>query len=274
MAVKNHFDDCPYNCNAKGLLLDTMTGNMVDCPHCSKLKKEMLAKGEAVEEETDTRLPLADMLGIKSKYLSKNFIFDAIIPEDEALFLEEDSIEYVKEEAEDLYKILSLGELPTCSYCFGLSIKGRVDKFAYPMLAIAYLKGLSVGKFITCSEMSRLQLKGDDLIDEFYNVDLLMVMIGEGSTKGEISSAKGIMQARALKGKPTIFLTTWTIEACSLMLGYANEDDNLLLAKPVFVKYRNSGKSSNYINKLTGVENERYNEDTDLGGQGFSIGGL
>ena len=274
MAVKNHFEDCPYNCNSSGKLLDVNTGEMVNCPHCSKLKKEMLAKGIAVEEDTDNRLPLSDILGIKSKYLSKNYVFDTVIPEGERLFLEEDSVEYVKTETEKLYHILSIGEVPDNSYCFGISIKGRADRLAYPLLATAYLRGLKVGKFITCSEVSRLQLKGSDVIDELYDVDILIMLIGEGSTKGEISCAKGMMQARALKGKPTIFITTWTIESCSLMLGYSSDEGNLLLAKPVFVKYKNSGKSSNYINNLTGVENSRYDEEKDLGGKGFRISDL
>lgn len=272
MAVKNRFEDCPYNCNDKGKVLDVSTGLMVDCPHCSKLKTEMLAKGLAVDEETEDRVPLADILGIKSKYLSKKYVFDAVIPDGERLFLEDDSIEYVKSETEKLYNMLSLGEIPENSYCIGISIKGRADRLAYPLLATAYLRGLTVGKFITCSEASRLQLKSSDEIDEMYEVDILLMLIGEGSTKGEISCAKGIMQARALKGKPTIFITTWTIEACSLMLGYASDEGNLLLAKPVFAKYKNSGKSSNYINKLTGVDNSRYEEPANDGG--FSISQL
>ena len=262
MAVKNHFDDCPFNCNSQGKLLDVNSKGLVDCPHCSKLKKEMLAKGMAIEEETSSELPLADILGIKSKYLSKNYVFDSVIPEGERLFLEEDSVEFVKTETEDLYRMLSLGEVPESSYCFGISIKGRADKLAYPLLATAYLRGLKVGKFLTCSEIARLQLQSSSLLDDFYNVDILIILIGEGSTKGEISCAKGVMQARALKGKPTIFITTWKIEACSLLLGYASDKDNLLLAKPVFVKYINSGKSSTYINQLTGVNNGRHDESS------------
>lgn len=274
MGVKNHFEDCPYGCNSNGKLLDVSTGNMVDCPYCSKLKKEMLVKGIAVEEESEDKLPLADILGIKSKYLSKTYIFDTVIPEGERLFLEESSVEYLKTETEALYHTFSLGEIPESSYCFGISIKGRADRLVYPLLATAYLKGLKVGKFITCSELSRLQIKGSDLIDDLYDADVLIMMIGEGSTKGEISCAKGMMQARALKGKATIFITTWTIEACSLMLGYSSDENNLLLAKPVFVKYKNSGKQSHYINQLTGVENDRYDEDRDMGGKGFSMSDL
>lgn len=272
MIVKNHFEDCPFSCNDKGKILDTSTGLMVDCPHCSAKKKELLLSGEAVEAETEEKLPLAQVLGINSKFLSDKYVFASVIPEGEQMFLESESIEFLKEVSERVYRQLALGEVPENSYCFGVSIKGRVDNVAYPFLARAYLKGLSVGKFMTCSELSRLQLHGSDVIDELYNVDVLLMLIGEGSTKGEISCAKGLMQARALKGKATIFLTTWTIEACSLLLGYSADEGNLLLAKPVFVKYKTAKKASNYINQLTGVENSRYDEDE--GGQGISLSDL
>ena len=264
MSIKNHFEDCPYDCNAMGKLLDVNTGKMVDCPHCSKLKKELLAKGEVIEEDRG-ETPLAEVLGIKSKYLSQNYVFDGLIPDGEKLFLEGDSVDFLKTETERLYNKLTLGELPESSYCFGISIKGRVDRLAYPLLAKAYLSGYKIGRFITCSELSRLQLRGDDEIDRLLENDLQLVMIGEGSTKGEISCGKGLMQTRALRGKPTIFITTWTIEASSLLLGYADEEENLFLAKPVFVRYKNSGKRSNYINQLTGVENSRYSEGTPVG---------
>lgn len=275
--VRNHFEDCPYSCNDKGKILDALTGQMVDCPHCSQKRKELLQSGEAIEEETDEKLPLAQVLGINSKYLSGKYVFETLIPEGEAIFLEPESIDYLKEVTEKVYRQLTIGEVPEESYCFGVSIKGRVDRLAYPFLSVSYLKGLTVGKFITCSELSRLQLKGSDLIDDLYEADVLLMLISEGSTKGEISCAKGLMQARALKGKSTIFITTWTIEACSLLLGYRSDEGNKLLAKPVFVKYKNSKKASTYINQLTGVENSRYDAEgsNSVGsGQGFSLDSL
>ena len=268
MGIKNHFDDCPYNCNSSGKILDKKLRKMVECPHCSKLKRELLAKGMVVDEVSNSQLPLAEVLGISSKYLTRNYVFDTVIPEGERLFLEEDSVEYLKSETENLYHELSIGNLPDRSYCFGLSIKGRSDRVAYPMLAVAYLSGLKIAKVVTVCELARLQLKGDDLMDTLLDADIAMLVIGEGSTKGEISCGKGLMQARAFKGKPTIFFTTWTIEACSLLLGYSTDEDNLHLAKPVFAKYRTSKKQSNYINQLTGVENSRY------GGAGASFSDL
>ena len=269
MSLKSHFDDCPYFCNENGKILDRKLRKMIECPHCSKLKKELLAKGVVVEESTDKEVLLADILGISSKYLSRKYIFESVIPEGERAFLEPESIEYVKSETEDLYHLLSVGEVPENSYCFGLSIKGRTDRVAFPMLATAYLNGLKVAKVVTCCELARLQLRSDDVMDDLLNADILFIVIGEGSMKSELYCAKGMMQARAYKGKPTVFLTTWSIEACSMLLGYVS-DPSLHLAKPVFVRYKNSKKQSNYINQLTGVENSQYSGNGANGGTSFS----
>jgi len=256
LLAKNHYDDCPYHCNINGKILDVNTKVMVDCPHCSARKRELLKQGY-VETETDETVPLSTVLGIENEFLTTKFVYDAVIPEGEKIFIEEESIEWQKEVAENLYLGLTTGVKPEESYCFGLSIKGKLERFAYPMLAKAYLSGLSVGKFITCSEYSRLSLDTRNSLDNFYNADVLFMLINEGSTLGDISSAKGLMQTRALKGKATIFLSTWTIEACSALLGFSNES-SYSLAKPVFVKYKSSKNKehSSYINGLLGVENK------------------
>lgn len=257
MLAKNHFDDCPYNCNAKGMVLDTTIKKLVPCPHCSKLKKELLKQGY-VETEQDERVPLATVLGINNEFLSSKFVYEGIVPDGELLFIEEESVEWQSEIAENMYLDLSIGILPTESLCFGISIKGKIEQFAYPMLAKAYLGGLTIGKFITCSEFNRLSFNIENSMEDFYNSDFLLMLINDGANLADISSAKGLMQTRALKGKPTVFLTTWTIEACSALLGFA-DNNSLSLAKPVFLKYKTSKSKghSSYINKLLGVENEQ-----------------
>lgn len=261
MLAKNHFEDCPYNCNAKGMLLDTNLKKMIPCPHCSTIKKELLKQGYA-ETENDVKAPLATILGINNEYLSTKFVYESVIPDGERLFIEEESLDWQQEVADELYLGLTVGNLPTESMCFGISIKGRFEYFAYPMLAKAYLSGLTVGKFISCSEFNRLSFNVANPLDDYYNADFLMMLINEGCTLADTSSAKGLMQTRALKGKPTIFLSTWTIEACSGLLGF-KDDSSYSLAKPVFVKYKtskNKGNSS-YINKLLGVENKSLAEE-------------
>lgn len=266
MVAKNHYEDCPYGCNVKGMLLDTNIGKMIPCPHCSKKKAELLKQGYA-ESETDEQIPLSTILGVGNEYLSAKFVYDSVIPDGERLFIDEESMEWQKEIADELYLGLTVGDLPTQSYCFGISIKGRIDRFVYPMLAKAYLSNLTVGKFVTCSEFCRMDLDSSVNLKDFYESDLLFMLINDGSTLAGLSSAKGLMQARAMRGKATIFVTTWTIEACSGLLGF-NEDSSMFMAKPVFIKYKsgkNKSEHSSYINGLLGVENKNVSAKGNIG---------
>lgn len=254
MNAKNHFDDCPYNCNSSGLILDTNQGKLVPCPHCSKKKKELLKMGY-VESEEDVQVPVSEALGIKNDFLSTKFVYESVIPDGERVFFEDESIKWQKEEAENLYLGLTVGTLPEQSFCFGLAVKGRIDRFAFPMLSKAYLAGLKVSRLVSCSEWYRMRLNLSDEIEDFLDSDFMIMLLDEGFTLAEIASAKGLMQSRALKGKPTVFVTTWTIEACSELLGFKN-DKSCFIAKPVFLKYASGKKHSRYINGLLGQENE------------------
>lgn len=257
MKIKKRFDECPYKCNSNGTILDTATGKMVPCPYCSEKKRELMKEGAVEVEDDEISLPLARVLGIENEYLSDNFVYNAVVPEAELLFIDEESVQHQKEVAEELYLGLTIGNLPSESLCFGISIKGRAERFAYPMLAKAYMSGLTVCRFISCTEFNRISLDSKEDILEFYNADFLIMLINEGCLQADLASAKGLMQARSLKGKPTVFVTTWTVESCSLFLGFWDNDSNSL-ATPVFLEYKTSKKKghSHYINKILGVEND------------------
>ena len=275
MAIKNHFEDCPYGCNPEGKILDPNSGKMIPCPHCSEKKRRLLEQGMAVEETTDKEVKLNTLLGVNSRYLSEVFVYDTVIPESERVFIEDSSYESQRQEAEELYNAMVLGMKPDKSYCFGISIKGRIDRFVYPMLAKAYMNGLSVAKCISCSEFSRLQLRMNEDLDDYINSDIAIMVINDGCTNGDLACAKGLMQSRALRGNPTIFVSTWTVEACSALLGSKRDDNTMFMAYPSFVEYRKSnGKHSNYINNILGERNSYGSAVSAPQGQGVSISDL
>lgn len=257
-------EDCPYHCN-NGKLMDYELKKIVPCPYCSEKKNE-LAKDGLAEDTDGSIISLPTMLGINNKYLNSKFIYESVIPDGEKVFLEEESVKKQGEVLEDIYLGLGVGELPERSYCIGLGYKGSIDRVAYPLLAKAYLSGLSVAKFISCTQYNRMCINMSDEVEGYYTKDLVIILIQDGASKADIASAKGLMQTRALNGKCTIFLTTWVIEACSMLLGYPF-DDTYFLATGVFVEYKvgKNKKKSHYINQLTGVENETYNEDKEDG---------
>lgn len=263
--AKNHYDDCPYHCNDKGMLLDTVSGKLIPCPHCYKKKSELVAKGYAEELESSSSVPLNVIFGINSPYLTSKFVYESVIPDSEVVFIEKESMIRQKEESERLYQDLSIGSLPNSSLCFGISIKGKVDMFSYPIMAKAYLANFSIPAMVSCSQFARMCMRDVDDVDKYYEDDLVLMLINDGCNLADLASAKGLMQTRGLKGKPTVFVTTWTIEACSSLLsGYSEE--SLLLAKPIFVEYKkHKGKHSSYINNLIGVPNKRASSDADYG---------
>lgn len=258
--VRVKFDDCPYNCS-NGEVADYETRRMIPCPHCSERRKELAKEGLAENEKGDIK-PLHRLLGVDNKYLEAKFVYDSVIPEGERLFLDDESLKRQESVLEDIYLGLTVGQLPEKSYCIGIGIKGRIDRLVYPFLAKAYLSGLTVAKFISCSDYNRLCMNMDTEAFDYLEKDFVMILIQDGATKADILSAKGLMQRRALNGKITVFITTWVIEACSVLLGNYG-DDSKFLACGVFVEYKRSknGKKSAYINQLTGVENEVYVEE-------------
>lgn len=255
--VQMSFEECPYCTN--GMVLNEELRIMEPCPYCSDKRKKLADEGLAIDDSGRT-MSLPTVLGINNKYLKANFVYDAVVPEGERIWLEEDSLKRQEEVLTEIYLGLAVAELPERSYCIGIGNKGRIDRLAYPLLAKAYISGLSVAKFISCGDYNRLCVNMSDELEEYYTRDFVVMLIPDGASKADIASAKGLMQTRALKGKPTIFITTWVVEACSTLLGYF-DDETYFLARGVFVEYRSSNKKSKYINQLTGVDNDVYNEN-------------
>lgn len=256
------YDDCPYGCH-NGKIFDYELRKNIICPYCGSKREELARQGLAENDEGDIK-PLHRLLGIENKYLEAKFVYESVVPEAERLFIEEESLDRQKELLDDIYLGLTVGELPDMSYCIGLGNKGRVDRFAYPLLAKAYLSGLSVARFISCYEFNRLYISMDSSVEEYLDRDFVIMLIEDGASKADILSAKGLMQKRALNGRGTLFVTTWSIEACSMLLGYLG-DETYFLANGSFLEYKVSKKKkrSTYINQLTGVENEVFVESEE-----------
>lgn len=237
--IKSHFDDCPYGCNDKGMLLDESTRTFVKCPHCWEKRKELM-RG-SVDDTGVENLDLAELrkkFGSEGLYLSGEFSYDAIVVEGERLLLDAESLEYQEAEIKELLNCLKRSELPRCSYCFGIESRGRVDRLAFPILADAYKNGLSVCRFISANEYGRIVNTLEDEIDEFYANDLVVMLLNEGITKSVISSVKGLMQIRGLAGKPTVFVTTMERSRVESILDCGEE--TYLLSKPVFLKKKST----------------------------------
>lgn len=241
--MKLHFDDCPYNCNAKGQIFDRNLNRFINCPHCEEKRKSSVDNGIVVDEE-GSQTSIHKELGFSDEYLSSYFSFDALISDSERPLLLADSFEPVEEALNELRGILSRGSLPEKSYCFGLARKGSVDKLAFPLLASAYEKGAVKGKFISSRVYYSLYMQDKDLY-EYYDLDLLFVMVNSGASYKELMCVRGLMEARAVAGKSTIFVTNCDIDECLLLLG-SIDSPSMYLASPYFIEREKTAGSHSY----------------------------
>ena len=249
------FEDCPNHCN-NGKLFDRITRKFVICSYCAKKRLE-LEKAGKMQTDDGKVLELSEVLGVKTNFLKPIFKYDSIIPSFEKEYMDKEILDLQKEKMEDLYNTLVLGKLPEYSMCFGVGLQGKVDLVAYPMLVKAYLSGLSVAKFISCGEYARkLYFVDYEFIESLINKDFAIMLVPAGSNRLELKTAQGFMQERALKGKPTIFLTTWSVEGCSDLLSFSDER-SLFMATAYFVKYNliTDNRHTRYITNITGIEN-------------------
>lgn len=235
---------CKFRCT-DGKLFDPTISQWVQCPECKGKRFEKIEKDDKEVDEA---------IGIESNGLTTTLVPEALVPSDERTYLEDGSFDDLKKDAMSLYNTVLLGKRPKYSMCFGLGVKGKLDAFIYPLLATGYSEGLSVAPLLSALGLSQKLLRQEDL-DTHFTSDLCVILINEGCSKADIAACKGLMQERASRSRATIFITSWSIEACSNLLGHYN-DESAYLAKPVFIRYANSGKKSNYINNLYGEKNE------------------
>lgn len=245
-------EKCKYNCT-NGRLFDTNTQSWVPCPECKDKKIVELNTKDNIQNE---------LFGVDSGNLTGVFVLEAVIPKEELNFMEQKELDILSNEVKSLQSKLTLGKKIEKSYCFGVGVKGNITALVYPLQKSAYTAGLTVARLITALGLTQKILK-QDFLDEYFSSDLCIVLVNEGCSKADVASCKGLMQERASRGLATIFVTTWSVEACSNLLGYQG-DSNLFLASPYFIRYKYADRQSRYINDLYGVKNESLELDLDF----------
>lgn len=234
--VKVHFEECPYGCNEKGMLLDVKLKEMVECPYCSKKRKEMVS--ESTEESEDVK----KLMGFEDEFLSGVFSVDGVIPEAEMERYNQDSVSMLDDFVKDIITRFRVGEPLEESVCLGIGEKGNFMKLAYPLSVEAYKAGYSVSRFIAANELAYIINTLQDEIDSYYGDDLVIILLNDGITKSVLSSMKGIMQVRSINDKPTIFITTMEEDKVYPILSESGGEK--ALARGVFVRPNGRSEST------------------------------
>lgn len=248
--MKIRFEECPYNCNVNAQLFDKNLKKFISCPYCKEKRKDV-ANTLELETESGTE-SLHSIFGFKDEFLSPHYNFDSLISEAERALLLKESIPIVSDAIDELRSQLASGTLPRRSYCFGLGLKGYLDRLAFPLLVSAYKAGNSSGKFVSSRQYYSLYMQ-DKNVQEYLDYDILFVLIASGSSYRELSCIKGLMESRAVVGLPTILVTNTSIDDCLLLLGSVKEP-SLYLASPYFLERVKTANSHSYASdNLRGI---------------------
>jgi hypothetical protein len=240
--LKQSFPDCPYHCY-NGELMDRKAHKMYPCPYCEEQRKK-IAKGattdvEVFDKKTGRRTTLqktfAELIGIEGRNISHKFIWEAVIHETERKYITPDSLKFLEENLTEVYNHIVMGKRPKKSYVFGLGYKGDPELIMHPMLARAYMEGLTICKPLTTLDLLYRSIEYDSFREEL-TADICFVLLLPNGVKAQVSEAKALMEARSVKGLPTIFITTGSPRLFTMLYDrYPSSRQNLATA--AFAKY-------------------------------------
>lgn len=261
--VSLRFEECPFSCNPSNGKVVASDGSLRPCPYCSEKRKQIVLKGNK-DVENNTEISenkvglnfevLSEVFGLGKMYITDKLNYMSAIPEGELLFITEESLSKQKELLEGINEQLSIGVLPSESYCFGVSRTGDMSKVAFPLLATAFKAGLTVNKVYNSYTLSDVLLnEKQSEINKMLSSDVQVFFLSQGSSRATVYQMSGIMEARAQAGRPTLFFTQWSIEACSGLLGIGGA---MNVATPVFLEYASWSKQqhSHYLKMLLGED--------------------
>ncbi len=198
------FKDCPNHC-VSGYLFDPYSHKKTLCPYCDELRRKQIQGAVDVEDNKD----IYTKLNIRKSYTGSFLSLDNVIPKESQGYLVETSLKAVWTELEGLGVKLTAAELPEHSLLFNLGFQAYCENAIYPLLLKAYRSGLSTlplltGYMINKAKKEFTMDKTPTTLctyDEIVTYDVCIIHMESGCDYTEI---KGVMQQRALIGKPTI----------------------------------------------------------------------
>lgn len=247
--------DCPYKCT-KGILFHPRSHRESVCPHCSKLRKDVVYSSDIKDKES-----VESILGLQERVVGKaEYSFDALFRESLDKF-ESVSLNSVRSSLDALVSDLSLGDLPKYSMLFNLGSRVFEENFTNPLLVRAYLAGIKVAPLLTVHHLAYLRRSvesqdyaTDEIVEKynmFLDADLCVVVLDEGITKSGIDLVQGFVYARGRCRKPTVLLTHSSVS--DILYNFATDGDyfDYSVPKLIQVKYK---KKSEEVNKVASVE--------------------
>lgn len=263
---------CKYGCNDNGKYFDKITRTFKICPDHKKIRS-----GEVREGVTEDGLEVYKLLGFSGDYLTYEFDESVIISKSQIAFLDSSSVEETQRGVRELVDNLTLGVPPKISITISLDRQFNADSIAVPLLLNAYKAGLSVAPLISATDY-RIKVQREDnentkrgtaetFRDVYLDRKVVLMIIPSGVSEYDVLEAKGLMQARAVKGNSTIFLTSkpkeLLSEICALDAEEATKYSSLFIGvrykgynhnEKVASAYKNNNRNPNSVS-LSGLKN-------------------
>lgn len=207
------FEDCPNHC-VDGMIFDPYKHKRIVCKYCAD-KRLKVAKNDIRDKNTGKTI--SELLKIPVVYTGNEFSESLVIPEFSRKQMTEESVSNVLTKLRELITNISIGLTPDCSLLFNLGVKANEVNFIYPYLIKAYIAGKSLVPLVTLTDLCQLRLLYETQLgvsdkwgysyQDLLERDVCIVVIDAGATYDSILAAKGLLQLRAQKYKPTIIFT-------------------------------------------------------------------
>lgn len=207
MASQRSFEGCPYKCS-NGYIINPYLHTRQECPHCSELRRKMVA-GTVIPDKD-----VHDVLNLPRSLTGGRYSIDLLWPEKELKLFTHDSVQTVDKFLTDLMQRATGVVSIKNSVVINLGKHAHTLAFAYPFMLQAYKGSKSVAPYVSDYDVRRLfsekpsTIEGLEL-DTLLTSDICLVNILASATLDSILACKGLMQLRARFDKATLFLTDY-----------------------------------------------------------------
>lgn len=241
-----------------GKIFDYVSRKFVPCPECGDTRKHDIYQG--VSSETGENI--ADILNLPADFSKIGLERELLISPSQRDLLTVESCSRYIDGVETVYNRIRSGQKLECSYCFGIDRVSPVLETVRPLLLAAYRQSESVSPFTStldyCDQLRSQEeaIRSGKYVESFMgtylNSSIMVMLIPSGTSEFSVLEAKGLMQARAAKGLPSIFITSRpAVYVRELLLG-ANDEPSYYSCVGAFVEYRSRDDLPAIVN-TTGV---------------------
>lgn len=264
-----------------GYVFDRNLKQKVPCEICKRERAEYAHKG-LVQLTNGDLISVYDYLGSKEYGLSERYSDEYIIGKADLYYLEPTTVQAFNKGLDIYLSYLLKGQIPKYSVMLYAGRHARLDALAVNILLSAYKGGLTIAPIVTYAKLlgKGLDPRVSNEEDLYLDSDVCVAILTSGISNIGSMLFRGLMQERAVRGKPTILLLSDKYDFQYILRSLTTLDTPRLdLAVYLGVTYRDvdmkqtqellAKKSQQISNSLFGLEQPLDVFYSDSGGVGL-----